>query len=551
MKKNIIHKTISVIILFWLIACSKQLEVMPPNWIIDEQIVKILKSNDEEKIKMVLNSMASDLDANLRLNENFSGFSGNPLNPVQNQDLYLNLRCNDIVLGEQTLGETGDFSFNIFYSLKDNFQPWLAGDRTYNYSWWKLAATPHTNANKILAYLDKETVENGINTLKDYRARGLTVRAYGYMRLMEIYRKAYLFGGKEEKGIPIYTEYKINTPVAPLSAMDTYHFIKKDLQEAIELFIKARIGEEQDGYTVKTNDIDCAVAQYLLARVSLWTGDYEKCIASCQDILKHYSTFIEEEAYGVKKNLVKDIVDETTDVKASENAFSCLNKNPECILGWVDGDNAQPYQYGNFNCFAEASGGLGKNHMRIDDRLYNKIADNDFRKDIFIMEPITYTYPTKSEKRLLPQYTNLKWAATICIGQKERNKELNTDYSYYRSSDVLLMLAEAQAMLKQESAAKKTLNQLLAARTKKGKPTLTCDNYPSMKGLSVIDMVRLQRRIEMWGENGDEYYSCKRWNIGINRNGSSIHWSSGKTFPTDYMTYEIPIQETSTNPYWR
>ena len=548
--KKYIKWTLPIIAGFILVSCSKQLDVAPPNWLVDEQIIEILKSNDEEKIKLVLNAMASDLDANLRLNSSFSGFGGNPLNPLQNQDLYLNLRGNDIVLGESTLGEASAYSFNIFYSLKDNFQPWLSGDRTFNYTWWMLAATPHTNANKVLAYLDKETVDKGIDALKDYRARCLVVRAYGYTRLMEIYQKPYLFGGKEGKGMPIYTEYKVNSPVAPASATATYDFIKNDLKEAIDLFVKSKIGEAKDGYTAKTNDIDCAVAQYLLARVSLWTGDYPTCIAACQDILKHYPAFIREDAYGVKNALVKDLADNKKDVNAAENAFSYLKKNPECILGWTDGDNAQPYQYSNFNCFAEGSGGLGENYMRMDDRLYNKIADNDFRKDIFIMDPVTYIYPTKSEKRLLPKYTNLKWAATICLGQTKRNKDLNTDYAYYRSSEVLLMLAEAQAMSTQESAAKETLNKLLAARTKAGLPALTCDNYPSMKGLSVVDMVKLQRRIEMWGENGDEYYNNKRWNMAVNRNGSTIHWSSGKTLSVDQMTYEIPDQETSTNGHW-
>jgi hypothetical protein len=112
------------------------------------------------------------------------------------------------------------------------------------------------------------------------------------------------------------------------------------------------------------------------------------------------------------------------------------------------------------------------------------------------------------------------------------------------------MLAEAQALAGQEDAAKTTLNKLLAARTKEGSPTLTCDNYSSMAGLSVLDMVKLQWRIEMWGENGLEYSNSKRWNVDINRNGSAVHWSSGKIYKVEHMTYEIPIQETSTNPNW-
>ncbi len=63
---------------------------------------------------------------------------------------------------------------------------------------------------------------------------------------------------------------------------------------------------------------------------------------------------------------------------------------------------------------------------------------------------------------------------------------------YMRSSEVLLMKAEAQAQPGDEAGAKATLNQLLAARTRNGETPLTCDTYPSMQGLSALEMVYLQ-----------------------------------------------------------
>ncbi|MFA6728060.1 MAG: hypothetical protein WCS17_07595, partial [Prevotella sp.] len=159
-------------------ACEDSLEVAPPNNLTDEMIQEILASGDEDKIKLIMGGLVETLDGNFRLAGDYSGFGGNPLNPLTNQDLFGNLRGNDIVLGEATLGSTG--SYEIFYNMDGSFQPWLAEDRTYNYTWWLLAATPHTNANKVLAYLSKEIVDqSGSKSLKDYRARALTVRAYG------------------------------------------------------------------------------------------------------------------------------------------------------------------------------------------------------------------------------------------------------------------------------------------------------------------------------------------------------------------------------------
>lgn len=549
MKKYIIGIYVAATLI--LASCNDKLDVAPPNSLTDEQIQEILLSGNETKIKVVMDGLVSDIDANFRLAGSYSGFGSNPLNPLTNQDLFGNLRANDIVLGEQTLGSSG--TYQIFYSIDSSFQPWLASDRTNNYTWWWLSVTPQTNANKILVYLDVDKVaQSGSKSMKDSRGRCLTVRAYGYNMLMERYQKAYLQGGKEGKGMPIYTSYGIYTPVvAPSSATETYDFIKKDLKEAITLFGDAGLGEKQDGYTVAaTNDVDRGVAQFLLARVSLWTGDYATCISSCQEIMAHYPTLISQASYGIQNSRAAALAAGTDDVKADDNAFSCLKKNPECILGWVDGNGAQTYQYSNFNCFAEGNGGLSEYFMRIDNRLYEKIADTDFRKGLFLTAPVVYTYPTDKKIKTIPAYTNLKWGATISLQQTKRNNNINCDYSYYRASEVLLMLAEAQASSGQDAAAKTTLNTLLSARTKTGAIPLTCDNYPSMKGLSALDMVKLQWRIEMWGENGDEFYNNKRWNVPTDRNGSALHWSTGKTYSVEHMTYEIPIQETSTNGLW-
>jgi tetratricopeptide (TPR) repeat protein len=529
--------------------CEDKLEVPPPNSLTDEMIQDILRSGDENKINLVLGSMAEGLDHNFKLNDSYSGFSNNPLNPLTNQDLWFNLMGNDIVLGEPTLGTSG-IAYQIFYNMDPAFEPWRADDRSYNYTWWKLAATPHTNANKVLDYLDEETVEeSGSKLLKDYRARALTVRAYGYMLLMERYQKAYLHGGKDGKGMPIYTTYGENPPVEPASATDTYNFIKDNLTEAAQLFSESEIGD--NGFTTnKPNDIDRGVALFLLARVYLWTGEYENCITAAEEILEHYPNFIREEYYGIDNSRVNDLAEGKDDVKANDNAFSSLDKNPETILGWVDGNGAQTYQFGNFNCFLEGDGGLGQYYMRIDDRLFEKIDDSDYRKDRFLVEPLAYTYPTNHTVRTIPKYTNLKWGATIAKQHTERNNKLNCDHTYFRSSEVLLMLAEAQALNNQEGNAKNTLNRLLAARTKSGRPALTCDTYSSMKALSVLEMIKLQWRIEMWGENGLDFYNSKRWNQDVDRNGSEIHWSAGKIYTVEQMTYEIPIQETSTNPLW-
>lgn len=535
---------------FLIISCESKLDIAPPNSLVDEQIMELLLSDNPDDVNFVLSSLAGNLDENFRLNQDFTGFSGHLMNPLQSQNMILNLRANDIVIGEKVLGTSGDIL--SLYSL-DNaaIKPWTANNRWYNYTWWKCAATPHTNANKVLAYLSEETVEKGLPVLKDYRARALSVRAFGYMLLMERYSKSYLHGGKDVQGMPIYTEYKANEPAPIASGEETYNFIKGDLQEAIRLLKQLNL--PNDGYSTgpeATNDIDMGVIQFLLARVSLWTGDYATCIQACQDILSHYPDFIKEEAYGVKNKSLKALVSGTEEAYAENNGFTNIEKNPECILGWVDGNGAYTYHYSYFNVFSEGTGGVGRNYMRIDDRLYDQIAEDDFRKELFTTEAMDYTYPTDKIPYTIPVYANLKWGATICLGQTARNKELNNDNVFFRKSEVLLMLAESQALSGEEGNAKTTLNILLAARTKAGAPTLSCDNYPSMQSKSIMEMVKIQWKIEMWGEDGLDYFNSKRWNEGVNRSGSKSHWSIGKELPVEYMTYQIPELETNFNGHW-
>ena len=214
-----------------------------------------------------------------------------------------------------------------------------------------------------------------------------------------------------------------------------------------------------------------------------------------------------------------------------------------------DGDGAGTYYYGNFNPFAGDGTGSNPLYMRVDDRFYNLINENDYRKDNVLVESKDFTY-FKGNTHTLPSYTNTKWGATICLQQTQRSEHTNTDQCKFRSSSVVLMLAEAYAEIGNEAMSKQVLNQLLAARTREGASLLTCDNYKS--GLALKDLIKLQWRIEMWGEGGIEFYNAKRWNTPIDRAGSKIHWTalSNSTLPVEYMTYEIPMQEYNFNPGW-
>jgi hypothetical protein len=468
---------------------------------------------------------------------NVSGISGGGTadgryRSCQGMDVMRNLEANDIVFGNKNLSIFGADE----YYLRDFIS--TAVDKNAYY--WTQSWSIITTVNKMLLYLDDATVGN-IPRLKEYKARGLVVRANTYNYLMENYQDSYLQGGKDKLGIMIYDTYSPTQEYkARPSSRETYDFIKKDLTTAVTLFTDAA-----KGYTTTIlTDIDLAVANFVLARVSLITGDWATAISACNAIMVKYPNLMGQNVYGGTKNVSKTSVPE---IRPETNGFLNNAVNPEVILGWPNGQALTAHN-GWMNPFGEGSGGLGEGFECIDNRLYNKISDNDYRKDCFMAKAQgDYAYPTSATVKYIPAYTNLKFAATHGLGTDDK-KNVGTVTCYYmRTSEVLLMKAEAQAQSGDATGAKTTLNILLAARTRSGVPALTCDTYPTMAGLNPLQMVQLQTRIEMWGEGGREFFNNKRWGIPVDRVSSANHVDKG-TYAVSKMTLQIPEQEMLYNP---
>jgi hypothetical protein len=83
-----------------------------------------------------------------------------------------------------------------------------------------------------------------------------------------------------------------------------------------------------------------------------------------------------------------------------------------------------------------------------------------------------------------------------------------SDYVFMRAAEMYLIEAEAAAEAGQDGVAQTALNALLDARDP-GSST-------SSTGQALIDEIRLQRRIELWGE-GFGLFDIKRWKIDLDR----------------------------------
>jgi len=517
-------------------SCSEKLDITPPNSITEEQIKELLASGDDEVIKQVLGGLADALPAYFHVSGILgTGTADGRYYTNQGLDVMRNLEANDIVFGTKTTTAFGfaEYNFNDFISVAVDKNP-----PYWNYCWNNITA-----ANKILGYLGDEIVGEN-KRLKEYKGRALTLRAYSYNYLMENYQDAYVLDGKNKLGMMLYDTYSPTQPYkARATAVETYDFILNDAKMAVKLFIEAGTG-----MTPAKTDIDLAVANFVLARISLCAGDWTSVVTACNDIMGTYSGLMTEEMY-VAKNVGGTNLDNPAKYLADNSGFLNIIINPEVILGW---EKAQSVKAHNawMNTFGGGAGGVSGLYQAIDNRLYEKIADNDYRKDNFLKEDYgDFSYPPNNVKTWVPKYANLKFANTHGVGSASATTNTAGDVGdyYMRTSEVLLMKAEALAQSGDATGAKNLLNTLLAARTKAGAEALTCDNYPAMAGMSALQMVQFQTRIELWGEGGREFYNNRRWNIAVDRAGSVNHVVK-IGYPVSGMTLQIPENEMNNNP---
>lgn len=548
--KKIIKSVVLIAGVLMLAACADRLEVTPPNSIYDEQIKKLLEEGTEAQkesiLKAIVNPMAQYFN-NYDRNNVCSTGSANVMNySYVGIEWGRSLLGNDVALGFDL--ESYDLAGRDLYQFVTDYR---IGNSNTNYCHWTTYAYSINQANSVLGYMTEELAQKDA-LFKDGRARALLVRAYSYMCMMEEYQDAYLLGGKDKLGLSIYKEYDPKqTPVARSTSEETWNFIKGDIKEAVSLLSGASIG-----YTAgraNAEDFDLGVANFLLARASILTGDYSTCISACRAIISSNAySFIAKENYGGHNTGAWTPTSEIV-VKPETNAFTNIAVNPETILGYTV--TSSFYQqaavfFGLTSMFSSYSS--SKSTARIDDRLYNKINANDVRKDAFLnFEVGDYKFEVNGAVAKIPSYASMKFSSTDALnndgtgGAGTPASTTKCDYTKFRLSEVYLMLAEAQNASGDASGAKTTLNALLAARTKDGAPTLTCDNYGNNSNLT--EFIQLQWRIEMWGEGGREYYNNKRWGVNVDRSGSTVH-PKIVSYPANKMTLAMPERELQDNP---
>ena len=305
----------------------------------------------------------------------------------------------------------------------------------------------------------------------------------------------------EAPGVPVYfnsADGKSAEEIAAAKGRNTVGFVLEqagmDLEKAVELL---SAGYERPS----KNYIDFSVASGLLARYYLLTQQWDKAAKAANDARQGYPIMDNEDLHA---------------------GFNDIN-NAEWMWGFKHTTETAT-SYASFFSWMDTKGfGYGAlwGAVTIDKKLYDQIADTDYRKSLFV--------GPNGDGKIAP-YANLKFITKA---------SWLSDYLYMRASEMVLIEAEAYARQNQGAKAAEVLKELMKNR------------QPDWNKSSVtVEDVYLQRRIELWAE-GFTYFDLKRQNKGIDRSYEGNNYPAGwkLVVPAHDVrwTYQIPLTEIQEN----
>lgn len=421
---------------------------------------------------------------------------------------------------------------------------------------WYYYYTIAGNANTILANIDNaEGTEAERNFVK---ASALTFRAYASEKLVHYYcwRWQDSNNGASQGIVLRLDESTDGQGYATLA--ETYTQIYKDLDEAIMLFEQS--GMDRNASQIWMPNINVAHAIY--ARAALTKQDYTKALTEAKLARQNYPLMSNAEYHAGFCN------------PTSEWIFGSFGSAQENNWYWSYGT-----QYACNGYYASTqqtgAGSIGR-------ELINRIPNNDARKALFLTEDKFPGYNFNDGSAMDLGYgilgmgndaekADALWEDAAAYCQKMAVSGLEAPYQagymhlggqlkfyvfdtpgvsylpFIRSSEMVLVEAEANYFLNDETAARASLVELNA--TSGRNPEYTCDKSGEALWNEIMDY----RELELWGE-GFAWSDYKRWNRDIVRHsfaeGGNAHISVAKTIPASGVnkwTWDVPLNETDYN----
>ena len=494
MKK--INFLIALCISFLITSCSEDfLEKRPTSFISNEDLGETALINPdivEGNLRGIYNQMVTAYIGGTGSQEDFGHKSF---------DLMSDLLSSD-------LAQVGA-SYNRFVNLANYI--WTE-DNTINlpnYTAWRFYYRIINSSNLVIAANGGNDITPESDDVKGVVGQAKAIRAFAYFYLSQYYAIKY---DSNAAILPLY----IN-PGEPGKAKSTmgevYNQIIADLTSAIDFM---------DGYSRPNKaSINQNVAKGLLAYVYASMGDKNAEAKQLADEVINSGEF----------NMM--------DSSEVTGGFTSLG-TPGWMWGFditIANDLGLVSWHGFMDYYSYSYQAVG-NFRGIDDGLYDRIDDNDIRKQQF-GDPSGGSL-TAGASPLIPagKFYNLN---KVHFGQLP----ITDDYVYMRVTEMYLLSAEMSAVDGDEAGAKTRLKQVLAKRFSNASDYAYVDD---LSGQALIDEIVFQTKIEFIGE-GKSYLLMKRRKLTntrgtnhLNRSGESISYDDPK------VTFSIHQRELTDNP---
>ena len=451
-----------------------------------------------------------------------------------------------------------DFYFPVF---APGWAPMMNGtmnDRNtsiYDSYPWYYYYTIVGNANTVLANID--AAEGSESELGFLKASALTFRAFAFSQLVQFYCDSWANSNNgANDGIVLRLDE--STGDMPLSTLaESYAQIYADLDEAISLFQASGL-TRNDMFVTSSNEVQCFpdlnVAYAVYARAALNRQDYTKAGEMAA---------LAREGYPLMSN-------------ADYRAGFC-NPTSEWIFGSYN-DAAETMYYWSFQVTMAYNGyysSVGYN-VAASRELIEAIPDTDIRKGLFlhsgtfleegqqvedVVETLYGSFNLDTDAGYAAAIKANNYAASVCTYTPSQTIEPYGalkfaatgmpgvgDVPFIRSSEMLLIEAEAAYQTGDEAGARSALMELNA--TSGRDVAYTC----TKSGEDLWNEIILYRRLELWGE-GHSWFDCKRWGRPVVRKGitegGNFHAAIAGTYGADagssFWKWVLPSRETDYN----
>lgn len=421
---------------------------------------------------------------------------------------------------------------------------------------WYYYYTIAGNANTILANIDNA---EGTDAERAFiKASALTFRAYAFEKLTHYYcwRWQDSNNGASQGIVLRLDESTGGQGYATLA--ETYAQIYKDLDEAIDLYKQS--GMDREAAKVWLPNVNVAHAVY--ARAALTKQDYSKALSEAKLAREGFPLMSNADYHSGFCNPTSEWI---------FGSFGCAQEN-----NWYWSYGTQYACNGYYASSQQTgAGAIGR-------ELINRIPNNDARKALFLTEDKFPGYNFDDGSAMDLGYgilgmgddsekADALWEDAAAYCQKMAVSGLEAPYQagymylggqlkfyvfdtpgvsylpFIRSSEMVLVEAEASYFLNDEAGAKAALMELNA--TSGRNPEYTCDK----SGKALWNEIMDYRELELWGE-GFAWSDYKRWNRDVVRHsfaeGGNAHISVARTIPAsgaNKWTWDVPLNETDYN----